>query len=127
MTKSTKILVWIGVIFIIIGFIGKFYYRDYIYSNNINDYGIAGFLPSYVDVVGLSLMLLISELYKKERFPQLYFLFVTIGSILYELNQYRLSGVLDVGDIIASISGGITAFLIFWLVNRKEDKRNLLP
>ena len=118
MIKNNKLLIWIGIILSLMGLLLMPIYRDYINSNNKNDYGIADSLPSYINVVGLSLMLLVSQLYKPERFPQLYFLFVTIGSISYELIQYKLSGILDIYDILASIAGGITAFLIFWVSQR---------
>ena len=126
MVKNIKLLVWIGVVFIVVGFIGKSFYRDYIYLNEINDFGIAGFLPSYLNVVGLSLMLFVGLFIKPSPYPQLFFVFVPLGSILYELMQYKLSGTLDVPDILASIAGGITGYLIFWMVQR-YGKNELRP
>lgn len=115
MIKNNKLLVYIGFAFLFIGWIGKTFYRDYIYSNDINDFGIAGFIPSYSHVIALSLMMLV----KQTKYPILIFFFVTLGSIIYEFIQVKVwGGRLDVNDILASIGGGITASLIFWIVQR---------
>ena len=108
-------MVYIGFAFVFIGWIGRAFYRDYINSNDINDFGIAGFIPSYSHVIALSLMLLI----KQTKYPILIFFFVTLGSIIYEFIQVKVwGGSLDIPDILASIGGGISASLIFWFVQR---------
>jgi hypothetical protein len=90
----------------------KTIYRDFIYINNINDYGIAGFLPSYLYVAGFSLLLLMRPM----RQPAILISIVTFASVLYEVKQFSSSGLFDLRDAIASVAGGVTAFIIFRLI-----------
>jgi hypothetical protein len=96
-----------GLLSVIFGFLGKTVYRDFIISKNVNDYGIAGFLPSFFYVIGFSLLLLIRPV----RFPVIIIAVVTFASVLFELNQYGSTGQFDIRDTLASIAGGIVAFL----------------
>ena len=117
MTKSNRLFGLIGLLAVIIGFISKAFYRDYININEINDFGIAEFLPSYFYVVGFSLLLLI----RPTRFPKLIILIVTFASILFELKQYVSSGIFDINDMLASIAGGISAILLLRINGKKLD------
>ena len=101
-----------GLSAVVIGFVSKVFYRDYVNSNAIKDYGIAGFLPSYFYVLGFSLLLLIPP----TRFPKLVIYIVTIASILYEVKQYLSGGIFDVKDTIASIAGGVTAVVVMKII-----------
>lgn len=47
MTKKNIQAGLIGFIAVILGFLGKAFYRDYIITNSINDFGMAGFLPGF--------------------------------------------------------------------------------
>lgn len=67
----------IGLLAVILGFLSKTIYRDYINLNKINDYGLAGSLPSYFYVVGFTLLLLI----KPAKYPKVLVLIVTLGSV----------------------------------------------
>ena len=107
-TKKNITFGLIGLFAVIIGFICKTVYRDYVKSNGINDYGIAGFLPSYFYVLGFALLLLIRPF----NSPKLIISIVTAASILFELNQYSSRGVFDFKDSLASIAGGITAIMV---------------
>jgi hypothetical protein len=91
-----------------VGFLGKVFYRNYINANRINDFGLAGFLPSYFYVIGFSLLLLI----RPTRLPKVVIAVVTSASICYEFMQYISTGKFDYADILASIAGGLTALLI---------------
>ena len=104
----------IGLTATIIGFLCKVFYRDYINSNGIYDYGIAGFLPSYFYVAGFSLLLLMRPV----KHPMLVAAIVTVASIFYEVKQYFSSGLFDFPDIIASVAGGLTAILFIILVEK---------
>lgn len=116
MSKKSRIYGLLGFSSVVIGFICKVFYRNYINSNGINDYGIGGFLPSYFYVLGLSLLLLI----RPTRFPKLVIWIVTVASILYEIKQYITGGIFDVKDALASIMGGITAVLAVKII--ESDK-----
>ncbi|MGB5667514.1 MAG: VanZ family protein [Maribacter sp.] len=117
MTKSNRLFGLIGLLAVIIGFISKAFYRDYININKINDFGIAEFLPSYFYVMGFSLLLLI----RPTRFPKLIISIVTFASILFELKQYISSGIFDINDMLASIAGGISAILLLRINGKKLD------
>jgi len=114
MTKRNRLLGLIGLLAVVIGFISKAFYREYINVNEINDFGIAGFLPSYWYVLGFSLLLLI----RPTRFPTLIISIVTLASMLFELKQYMSSGILDIKDILASLGGGITAILVLKIIRK---------
>lgn len=103
-------------LFVILGFSGKTVYRDFITLNNINDYDIAGFLPSFFYVAGFSLLLLI----KDTRYPALIISIVTIASILFELKQFVSTGVFDMKDSIASFAGGLIAFIAVKVIEKKN-------
>ncbi|WP_297690704.1 hypothetical protein [uncultured Eudoraea sp.] len=107
----------IGLIAVILGFLSKTIYRDYINLNKINDYGVAGSLPSYFYVVGFTLLLLI----KPNKYPKVLVLIVTLGSVLYELMQWSSTRKLDVKDILAAIAGGLTVLVILKLVKKKHE------
>jgi hypothetical protein len=47
---------------------------------------------------------------------------VLFASILFELKQWNSSGNFDVGDIMASIIGGLTAILILLIVAKQTTK-----
>lgn len=104
----------IGLLAVILGFLSKTIYRDYINLNKINDYGVAGSLPSYFYVVGFTLLLLI----KPTKYPKVLLLIVALGSVLYELMQWGSTGKLDVKDILASIGGGLTVLVLLKLVKK---------
>jgi len=106
----------IGILFVVIGFIVKTYYRDYIISHSMDDFGLAGSLPSFFYVIGFSQMLQIRPI----KYPALVMLVVTIGSIIYEFKQQMSnSGVLDIHDIVASIAGGGISLLILYIVGTR--------
>jgi hypothetical protein len=122
-TKKSITYGAIGLLATILGFLGKAFYRDYILSNSINDWGIAWFLPSYFYVVGFSLLLLI----KPTKYSVLIISIVTLASILFEIKQYFSTNFFDVKDILASIAGGLTAFAVLKIVERNNQKSAQTP
>lgn len=105
----------IGLVFVIIGLVAKSYYRSYIISHGIDDFGLADSLPSFLFVIGFSQILQISSF----RFPALFILVVSLGSVIYEFKQYYSSGTLDVNDIIASLAGGLISYIILLYVAKR--------
>jgi hypothetical protein len=106
----------IGILFVVIGFLVKVFYRDYINSHGIEDFGLAGSLPSFFYVIGFSQLLQIRPI----KYPWLVIVVVTAGSIIYEFKQQssNLAG-LDANDIIASIAGGAISLLILYIIAKK--------
>ncbi len=115
MLKKHRVFGFAGFLAVLAGFIGKSVYRDYINLHAINDFGIAGFLPSYFYVIGFSLLLLI----RPTKFPKIIILIVSLGSVIYEMKQYIDSGNLDFMDITASLAGGISALIILIIIETK--------
>jgi len=105
----------IGIAFVIFGLLAKSYYRNYINSLGIDDFGLADSLPSFFYVTGFSQLLMIRPI----KYPPLVILVVTAGSVIFEFKQYRSSGTLDVNDIIASVLGGAISLLILYFVEKK--------
>lgn len=99
---------FIGLAATILGFIAKVFFREYVFINNINDFGLSGFLPSLLYVIGFSQLLLIKPI----KHPWVVVMFVTAGAISYEFMQFYSNGILDVKDILASLIGGIISLVI---------------
>ncbi|MBP6795896.1 MAG: hypothetical protein KA143_12615 [Saprospiraceae bacterium] len=106
----------IGLIFVCIGFMAKVFYREYIYSHHINDFGMADWLPSFFYVIGFSYLLMVSQVIA----PLLITVIVTIASILFEIKQCFTSGKFDWPDILASLAGGIITVLLYTLINNRK-------
>ena len=119
MEVKQKVSFLIGLAFIIIGLLVKTFYRSYIYTNEINDFGLADSLPSLFYVIGFSQLLMISSF----KFPSLVILFVSLGSVVYEFKQFYISDHLDIPDIVASIVGGIVSYMILLWVEKKYPQR----
>lgn len=121
MEEKHKASFLIGIIIVVIGFLAKNFYREYINSHGIDDFGLAGSLPSFLYVIGFSQILQIRPI----KYPVLVILVVTLGSIIYEFKQSYRSGTLDINDIVASILGGIISLLILYIVEKRfknQDK-----
>jgi hypothetical protein len=117
---KTKTFGLIGLFSTIIGFISKAFYREYIYAQQIDDFGIANFAPSFFYVLGFSQLMLI----RPTKYPYAIAMIVMIASILYELMQYRANELLDFPDIIASIMGAICSMIIIFFTKKKLEKTN---
>jgi hypothetical protein len=114
-----KVSFLIGLGFVIIGFLAKTFYRDYINRHGIGDFGLAGSLPSFLYVIGFSQLLMIRPI----RYPALIILVVTLGSVIYEFKQFYGSGLLDTNDIVASLAGGaISLFILYLIAKRFQNK-----
>lgn len=105
----------IGLISTLLGFLAKILYRDFVYLNGIDDFGFAGFLPSFFYVLGFSQLLLI----KPSIHPKTVISFVTFASIGFEIMQYLSSNHIDIPDIVASLIGGITSVIILKMVQKR--------
>ena len=115
MDKARIILGSVGLAIVVLGFSAKSFYRDHILSNEINDFGIQGFSPSYFYVIGFSLLLMMN----KGISAKYIVLIVTLASVSYELFQYFRHYILDVPDILASFAGGITSIIILQIFIKK--------
>lgn len=106
----------IGLLFVCIGFMAKVFYREYMYSHHINDFGIADWLPSFFYVMGFSYLLMVSQVTE----PLWITVIVTIASILFEIKQCFTSGKFDWPDTLTSLAGGIITVLLYTLMNSRK-------
>lgn len=109
--SDTKYLWLVIVLLSIIAILFKSIYREYIYSNEINDFGIADSSPNFF--AGLIIILFYYVQYQKVSL-KVYALFAAIGLIGYELIQGSVfkSNIFDYKDILASIIGVTMGYII---------------
>lgn len=114
---SRRILYFvIAVLFFFLTEIGRNIYRPYIYSNNIDDYGIADSIGNSGGIiVQIFFMLAILNSPRKKVFHVIGF--IVIGYILYEILQpYLPRGVFDWKDIYGTLIGGVISLFVLLLV-----------
>ncbi|HMR81744.1 MAG TPA: hypothetical protein PKE30_01380 [Niabella sp.] len=109
--SETKYLWIIIALLSIIAIVLKSIYRQYIYSNRINDYGIADASPNFF--AGLIIVFLYFTLYQKSTLKR-HTMFAIVGLVGYELIQGSIfkNNFFDYKDILASILGALTGYLI---------------
>lgn len=113
-TIDSKRIVYfvIAVLFFFLTEIGRNIYRPYIYSNNIDDYGIADSIGNSLGIiVQIFFTLAILNSPRKKVFRVIGF--IVIGYILYEILQpYLPRGVFDWKDIYGTLIGGVISLFI---------------
>lgn len=97
----------IGMTAVLLGFVLKAVYRPFAYQHELTDLGFADSAPSFFYVIGFSQLLLVKK-YSKDW---VIIALVTSGSVLYEIMQSS-HGRLDLSDILGSILGGATSWLL---------------
>ncbi len=115
----------IAVLFFFLTEIGRNIYRPYIYTNNIDDYGIADSIGNSGGIiVQIFFMLAILNSPRKKVFRVIGF--VVIGYILYEILQpYLPRGVFDWKDIYGTLIGGVISLFV-WLFVKKIVKNKVI-
>ncbi|MDM8534171.1 hypothetical protein QUF55_05625 [Clostridiaceae bacterium HSG29] len=118
--KNSRIYYTIAILSLLITSIGGSIYRNYIYSNNINDCGLADMHTNMGAVIVCSFLLMGYEKYSSEFDNLKGIASATFGFIIYELIQISdLIGTFDVMDIVGSIIGGLITLGIYKIINRK--------
>ena len=105
--------------------IGRELYRPYIYSNGINDFGVADTIGNFFGTITqIYLMLfLIYPTYKNGLF---FFPFFVVGYSIYEFWQLMLpDSYFDWKDIVVTIISGVIAYLIYKLIKKIYIKVNI--
>jgi len=104
-----------GAIFLFLTHICDTYYRDWVYSNQIADFGLANYLPSITGTITAIFLLigLSKESFKKA--PTSAF-GVMVGCVIYETMQPTLgTGIFDWQDLVAVV---ITGCIVVFALNR---------
>ncbi|WP_300685124.1 hypothetical protein [Chryseobacterium sp.] len=103
--------VWIIIILLsIVAILFKSIYRQYIYANHINDYGIADSSPNFF----AGLIIVIFYFTQNQNLTlKKHTLFTVVGLVGYELIQGSIfkNNVFDYKDIFASILGAFIGYL----------------
>jgi hypothetical protein len=113
-------IIYVIIFFIsfVLGLLSKLVYRDFIYLNNISDFGLADSLPSFFAVLGISFATLSFYQFKFAKISYSIFVMSAFSMIAYEFSQNFENGVFDVNDIIASIIGSIFAFGLYKMLTK---------
>lgn len=109
--SETRYLWMIIILLSVIAIVFKSIYRQYIYTNQINDYGIADASPNFF--AALIIVFLYFVQYQKSTLKT-HTIFTITGLIGYELIQGSVfkNNFFDYKDILASILGALTGYLI---------------
>ena len=98
--------------------IGRFIYRPYIYSNNIDDFGIA---DSIGNSGGIIVQIFFSLAILNSPGKKVYNVigFIVIGYIVYEILQpYLPRGVFDWKDVLGTLIGGAISVIVLLCVKK---------
>ena len=109
-------LLYISLIFGLIGVLIKLVYRPWIVDNKINDFGIHGFSPSLVYTIGICLFT--AFLLNKGHVKAM--IFCAIGAMTYEIEQFWTTRTFDYLDVLATIIGFGLSILIFKRISKKD-------
>ncbi len=103
---------WIVIVLLsVVAILFKSMYREYIYANHINDFGVADSSPNFFAGLIIVLLYFVQE---QKITLQKHALFATVGLVGYELIQGSVfkNNIFDYKDIIASILGAFIGYLI---------------
>lgn len=96
--------------------IGREIYRPFIYSNNINDFGIADTIGNFFGTI-TQIYFMLFLIYPTHKNGLFFFPFFVFGYSLYEFWQLILPGShFDWKDIVATVISGIVALIIYNLM-----------
>lgn len=124
MSNIRIVFIITGVVFLVLTHIGDTYYRDWVYTNQIADFGLANYLPSITGTI-TAIFLLIGL--SKESFtkaPASAF-WVMVGCVMYEVMQPTLgTGVFDWQDLVAVV---VTGCIVVFTLKKSNNgyKRNI--
>lgn len=104
------------VLFSGVGLFSKLYYRKYIYSNHINDFGLSDCLPSFFFITGFIFFYFLYCKLSREAISFTTIAFITIGALAYEIFPLSHNGTSDLKDIIATLVGASIASLIYYVL-----------
>ncbi len=115
----------IGLLSSLLGILAKSAYREFIYVNNFVDFGIADSLPSFLFVVGTTFIGLTFIENKKEKKVVGMISFITVGALLYELEQIFTPMSFDIKDVVATILGGLVSLFLYKYILKKYQAKTL--
>lgn len=120
-TKYKAINLTIGMTALLVyEFVGRPYYRPYIYANKINDFHIADTLGNSLGTIATLFALVF--FFTKEKVKGNYMIKLgTFSVALFELAHPLLGKPVDYWDVLATVVTGIVCFVAFNLMFRKNN------
>jgi hypothetical protein len=101
-------------------FVGRPYYRPYIYSNKFYDFHIADTLGNSFGTIA-AIFIPIAVLTNNKTKAYSLIKLITATMVIYEIGQPLLGKPIDLWDILATILSGGAGFLLFrWLYGNKK-------
>lgn len=121
-TKYKLINLTIGLVALLLyEFVGRPYYRPYIYRHNIYDFHIADTLGNSLGTIA-AIFIPIAILTNDKTHGYSLIKLITIVVVIYEIVQPVLGRPIDFWDIIATmLSGGISYVIFKWLFRKAEE------
>ncbi len=112
MNKAKVVFILLGLVFIALTHVGDTLYRDWAYANQVNDFGLADYLPSITGTITAVFLLIGLSKEPLSDAPR-NACWVMVGCVIYEVGQPFLgTGVFDWQDIVAVITTGCVMALL---------------
>ncbi len=119
MRKRQKIYLLISASTILTGFLLTGFYRPYIYSNQINDYGFADTIGSLASVIGFCFFVWsFTKTGNRQKNKQIIIATIIYGFIWEGLGLVGLYGTFDIKDMFAVLVSGALTYCIKEFVDR---------
>jgi hypothetical protein len=120
MSRKQNIYLKIGIIIPLVGLFLTVFYRPFIYSHNINDFGFADVIGSLVSVIGFCCFVWAFKTYSNKEMNAQIILATFIFSFLWEFFGYLdIYGVFDWKDVVAGVLSGLVTFSIKQRIEKK--------
>jgi hypothetical protein len=118
MSKTRIVFIITGAAFLVLTHIGDTYYRDWVYSNQIADFGLANYLPSITGTITAIFLLIGLSKESCIKAPASAF-WVMVGCVIYEVMQpYLGTGIFDWQDLFAVVITGCIVAFVLKIINK---------
>jgi len=122
MTAKQNLYLKIGILVPVAGLLLSAFYRPYIYSHNINDFGFADVIGSLVSVIGFCCFIWAFKTFSNKEMNTQIIMATFIFAILWDFFGYvGIYGVFDWKDVVVGILSGIITFFIKQNVEKKSN------
>jgi len=95
---------------------GREFYRPWVYSQGIADWGIADTLGNSFGTL-TAVFVIVGLVGKNDASDYRLIALIAVGLAVYELLQGPMGGAIDVWDIVASLVAGVVCVLIYRVLN----------
>ena len=107
----------VGILALLATELAREFYRPYIYSHHLSDFGIADTLGNSLGTV-TTVFVILAIVGKNDPRDYRMILWLTIGLCAYELLQAPMGGSIDPLDILATVIAGVFCLILYRLMHR---------